>query len=66
MTIMDKFTKRQREIARLLSQGLTQQQIAHRLGIRPGTVYKHSENMRRRAGVNSTTTIAIKAMTEGR
>ena len=66
MTIMDKFTIRQREIARLLAQGLTQQQIAHRLGIRPNTVYRHTDNMRRRANVDSTTMIAIKAMIEGR
>ena len=66
MAIMDKFTPRQQQVARLLAQGMTQQQIAHRLGIRPNTVYRHTDNMRRRAGVDSTVTIAIKAMAEGR
>ena len=61
---MDKFTPRQQQVARLLAQGMTQQQIAHKLGIKAGTVYKHSENMRRRSGVNSTTSIAIKAIAE--
>ena len=66
MSIMDKFTPRQRQIAKLLAQGLTQQQIAHKMGIRPNTVYKHTGNMRTRSGVNSTTTIAIKAIVEER
>ena len=64
MSIMDKFTNRQREVAKLLAQGLTQQQIAHRLGVQSGTVRRHTSNMRARTGINSTTMIAIKAYTE--
>jgi len=62
--MMDKFTPRQRDIAKLLAQGLTQQQIAHKLNVRPGTVRRHTSNMRERSGINSTTMIAIKAYVE--
>ena len=64
MNIMDQLTARQQQVARLLAQGLTQEQIAHQLGIRPGTVRAHTSNMRRSTGINSTTTIAIKAFVE--
>jgi len=64
MSIMDKFTPRQRQIAKLLAQGLTQQQIAHKMGIRPNTVRSQTARMRARSGVNSTTLIAIKAYVE--
>ena len=62
--IMDNFTDRQQQVARLLAQGLTQEQIAHQLGIHPGSVRRHTANMRRSTGINSTTTIAIKAYME--
>ena len=60
--IMDNFTDRQQQIARLLAQGLTQREIAFQLQIKPGTVYRHTNDMRRVTGIRSTTTIAIKAM----
>jgi DNA-binding NarL/FixJ family response regulator len=63
--IMDNFTNRQQQIARLLAQGLTQREIASQLKIKPGTVYRHTNDMRRSTGIRSTTTIAIKAMIEG-
>ena len=63
---MDQLTKRQREVAKLLAAGLTQRQIAHILRISSRTVYDHTNNMRRRTGIESTTAIAIKAHSETR
>jgi DNA-binding CsgD family transcriptional regulator len=46
-------TRRQAQIALLLVDGLTNEQIAKRLGIAPGTVRKHLEGVFERMGVPS-------------
>ena len=37
-------TERQHQILSLVREGMTNQQVAHQLGISPGTVRKHLEN----------------------
>lgn len=61
---MARLTPRQQEIAKMLADGLTQRQIAHKLGIKDRSVYNHTQRMRERTGIYSTTAIAIKVATE--
>lgn len=49
----EKLTRRESEVLRLLAQGLTQDEIAGRLGIRPKTVGSHIEHILRKLGVHS-------------
>lgn len=51
---MSKLTKREREVARLLASGKTQQQIAHALGLVPRTVYVYTNTIRRKVGASTT------------
>jgi DNA-binding CsgD family transcriptional regulator len=52
------FTRRQREIAELIAQGLTNGQIAARIVVSRGTVGNHIGHMLRRLGVNNRAQIA--------
>ena len=52
-------TPRQREIATLIASGLTNEQIARRLTITPGTVANHVEHILRRLGFASRTQVAV-------
>jgi DNA-binding NarL/FixJ family response regulator len=56
--LMDRLTPRQREVAMLIGGGLTNEQIAHRLVLTPGTVANHVEAILRRLEVDSRTKIA--------
>lgn len=51
---MSKLTKREREVARLLASGKTQQQIAHALTVAPVTVYTYTWRIRRKTGAETT------------
>ena len=57
-------TARQREVADLIAQGLTNRQIAERLVVSPHTVERHVEHILNRLGLTSRTQIA--AWTAGR
>jgi DNA-binding NarL/FixJ family response regulator len=46
------FTDRQLEVARALAEGLSVEQIACKLGIRPGTVRTHLNTLYWKVGVN--------------
>jgi DNA-binding NarL/FixJ family response regulator len=52
-------TDRQQELARLVAQGLTNREIAHRLGISVFTVRHHVSNIMRKLGVRSRAQIAF-------
>jgi DNA-binding NarL/FixJ family response regulator len=52
-------THRQQELARLVAQGLTNREIAHRLGISVFTVRHHVSNIMRKLGVRSRAQIAF-------
>jgi len=50
--ITDSLTPRQIQIANLLSQGHNSQQIADRLGVKVGTIYKHICDITQRTGMH--------------
>lgn len=58
---VDKLTPRERQVVTLLTTGLSQKEIAHELGIAPGTVYAHVFHAREKTGCFSTVQMAVKA-----
>jgi DNA-binding CsgD family transcriptional regulator len=58
MQLLERLTPRQREVAVLIGGGLTNDQIAERLVLTPGTVANHVEAILRRLEVGSRTKIA--------
>ena len=56
--LLDRLTPRQREVAALIAGGLTNEQIAKRLVLTPGTVANHVEHILRRLSVRSRTEVA--------
>ena len=54
--IMDQLTNREQQVARLLAAGMDQKQIAHQLNVKACTVYRHTDNVRRKTGL---TTVGI-------
>ena len=52
-------TRRQRQVALLVESGLTNDQIARRLGISPRTVRKHLEDLFERTGARTRTQVAL-------
>jgi DNA-binding CsgD family transcriptional regulator len=51
----DRLTERQSELLDLAAAGMTNRQVARRLGLSEGTVSRHLENIFSRLGVNSRT-----------
>ena len=60
-----RLTRRQREIAELIAEGLSNAEIAQRLVITPGTVANHIESILRRLDVRSRTQIGVWAVQHG-
>ena len=58
---MRQLTSRQHEIVALLRQGLTQQEIARRLGLKYGTIRGQLQDARDRSGYQTTAELAAKA-----
>lgn len=56
---MSKLTQREREVAKLLGQGMQPTQIAKRLCVSHSTVKTHIANMRDKTGANSTLELAV-------
>ncbi|WP_119726837.1 ATP-binding protein [Thermomonospora amylolytica] len=52
-------TTREREVARLVAVGLTNRQIADRLGVSPRTVDSHLQHIRDKLGLRSRTQVAV-------
>ncbi|GLZ79422.1 hypothetical protein Afil01_42290 [Actinorhabdospora filicis] len=61
----DPLTAREREVVRCLTEGLTNQQIATRLGISVRTVTVHVSNLLRKTGTASRTEAALWAVHQG-
>jgi len=59
-------TPREREVARLLTQGLSNRQIALRLAISVGTARAHVEHILLKLGFHSRTQVALWALREQR
>ena len=58
-------TRRQREVAALIAEGVSNAQIAERLVLTPGTVANHMEHILRRLGVQTRTHVATWAHAHG-
>lgn len=54
-----RLTRRQREVATLIAEGLTNVQIAQRLVLTPGTVGNHVEHILRRLGMSNRAQVAV-------
>ena len=52
-------TPRQREVVELLAQGLSNEEVAHALGISPRTAKAHCDVLRQKLGVNRRRQIPI-------
>jgi DNA-binding CsgD family transcriptional regulator len=50
-------TKREREVLRLIAEGLTSKEIAARLNISPKTAQVHRDNLKQKLNLNSTAAI---------
>lgn len=60
-----KLTRRQQEVASCLAEGLTNEQIARRLVLTPGTVANHVEHILRRLDLTSRTQVGVWAVEHG-
>ena len=60
-----RITRREREIAALIAEGLSNAELAHRLTLTEGTVSNHVANILRKLGLKSRTQIAVWAVERG-
>jgi DNA-binding CsgD family transcriptional regulator len=60
-----KLTRRQQEVAACVAEGLTNEQIAQRLVLTPGTVANHMEAILRRLDLSSRTQVGVWAVERG-
>jgi len=63
--VSDGLTPRQREIMTLMVEGLTNAQIADRLGVSYGTVMNHLGGIQRKLGLRNRVQIAVWAARHG-
>ena len=62
---MSTLTPREREIVALVAEGLTNREIAARVGCTSRTVAKHLENVYTKVGKHSRTELAVEAVRSG-
>lgn len=62
---MSQLTDREREVVKLLSQGMRPTQIAERLCVSHSTIKTHIANMRGKTGASSTLELAVQAARAG-
>jgi DNA-binding NarL/FixJ family response regulator len=62
---LDTLTPREREVAALVAEGLTNAEIARRLTITPGTVANHIEHIMRALRVRGRVHVAVWAVRQG-
>ena len=60
---VDPLTARERQIVRVIAEGLTNKEIAQRLRLAEGTVKVHLHRIYRKLGIGNRTTLAILAHT---
>jgi DNA-binding NarL/FixJ family response regulator len=51
---LDLLTRREREVLRLIGQGATSKEVAHRLGISPKTAQVHRDNLKQKLNLRTT------------
>ncbi|MFX8633135.1 helix-turn-helix transcriptional regulator, partial [Acinetobacter baumannii] len=61
----DGLSEREREVMRLIAQGLRTREIAERLSLSHKTVEKHRTNLMRKLGVRSAAAVAAYAISNG-
>ena len=62
---LGRLTRRQQEVAACVAEGLTNEEIAERLVLTPGTVANHMEGILKRLGLKNRTTLATWAVEHG-
>jgi len=60
---IEPLTTRERQIVRVMAEGLTNKEIAQRLGLADGTVKVHLHRIYRKLGIGNRTALAILAHT---
>jgi two-component system OmpR family sensor kinase len=60
-----RLTPRQRDVATCIAEGLSNEELAERLGITPGTTANHIEHVLQRLGLRNRTQIAVWAVERG-
>ena len=57
-----KFTRREREVLKFLSQGYPNREIAHAMGVNEGTIKAHIGRLMRKLGVDNRTALTMRAL----
>ena len=60
--ILDRLTRREREVLRLIGQGATSKEVAHRLGISPKTAQVHRDNLKQKLNLHTTAALVSYAI----
>jgi DNA-binding NarL/FixJ family response regulator len=60
--ILDLLTRREREVLRLIGQGATSKEVAHRLGISPKTAQVHRDNLKQKLNLHTTAALVRYAL----
>jgi DNA-binding NarL/FixJ family response regulator len=60
--ILDLLTRREREVLRLIGQGATSKEVAHRLGISPKTAQVHRDNLKQKLNLRTTAALVSYAI----
>jgi two-component system nitrate/nitrite response regulator NarL len=58
---IEPLTTRERQIVRVMAEGLTNKEIAQRLSVAQGTVKIHLHHIYRKLGIANRTTLAVRA-----
>jgi DNA-binding CsgD family transcriptional regulator len=65
LDLFETLTKREREVLQLAAEGLSQNEIAHRLAISPRTSETHRANLMRKLGLQNQTDLVRFAIRRG-
>ena len=60
-----KLTKREKEVLKLISEGLTAKEIGVKLGVSKRTVDAHTSNMQNKSGANNSVRLVMWAVENG-
>jgi len=64
-TMKMKLTKREKEVLKLISEGLTAKEISDKLGVSKRTIDAHTSNMLRKTGANNAVRLVMWAVENG-
>lgn len=63
-TVKTEFSKRERQVADLLSRGYSEKEVADILRVSPDTINKHTKNIREKFGLHKNSEIILKYISE--